>query len=127
MPRIGFFHPKYLIWRPLIQFFFTYDQLKEFLIRNIKWILKIKKFIRKIFFNSHFISDCLIPVWSYEGKLALSEELHIQWSILDTLDGLFSKFDKPKTNLNILKFLKTNNFEIINNDIKNNIFQTKIK
>ena len=100
---------------------------KKFLIKNINWILKLKKFIRKIFFNSYFISDCFIPVWSYEDKLPLSKELHSQWAILDTLDGLFAKFDKPKTNSNILKFLKNNNFKVINNDKKNNIFQTKIK
>lgn len=127
MPKFGLFHPKYLIWRPLVQFFFTYDGLKKFLIKNINWILKLKKFIRKIFFNSYFISDCFIPVWSYEDKLPLSKELHTQWAILDTLDGLFAKFDKPKTNSNILKFLKNNNFKVINNDKKNNIFQTKIK
>ena len=50
-----------------------------------------------------------------------------KWSVLDTLDGLFAKYDKPISNKNIVKLLKDNNFKVINNDQKNNIFQTKIK
>ena len=48
-----------------------------------------------------------------------------KWSVLDTLDGLFAKYDKPISNNNILKILKNNKFKVINNDRKNNIFQTK--
>ena len=126
-PKIGLFHPKYLIWRPLFKFFFNYDSTKLFLIKNIKILLKIKKIIRKVFFNSYFISDCIIPVWSYEEKLSLSKELHEKWSILDTLDGLFAKYDKPISNKKLTNFLKKNNFKIVNKDIKNNIFETKLK
>ena len=49
-----------------------------------------------------------------------------KWSVLDTLDGLFAQYDKPISNKNIVKLLKDNNFKVINNDQKNNIFQTKI-
>ena len=50
-----------------------------------------------------------------------------KWSVLDTLDGLFAQYDKPISNKNILKLLKNNKFKVINNDKKNNIFQTKLK
>ena len=126
MPKLGYFHPKYLIWRPFFKFFFTYEIVKKFLIKNISWLLKIKNFVRKLFFNSYFISDVLIPIWSYEGKLELSKKMQEKWSVLDTLDGLFAKYDKPISNKNIVKLLKDNNFKVVNNDRKNNIFQTKI-
>ena len=125
MPKLGYLHPKYLIWRPFFKFFFTYEGVKKFLIKNISWLLKVKNFIRRIFLNSYFISDIFIPIWSYEGKLELSKKMQEKWSVLDTLDGLFAKYDKPISNKNILKLLKNNKFKVINNDKKNNIFQTK--
>ena len=126
MPKIGLFHPKYILWRPMIKFIFSYESFKYFLLNNITFLLKIKRIIKKIFFNSDFISDSLIPIWSYEDKLELSKELHEKWSILDTLDGLFAKYDKPISNKNLINFLNKNNFKIINNYKKNNIFKTNI-
>ena len=126
MPKIGLLHPKYLIWRPIFQYFFSYDLVKKFLIKRISLLLKIKKLLRKILFNSYFLADCLLPIWSYEDKLKLSKDLHEKWAILDTLDGIFAKYDNPKSNKTIINFLEKNKYKIINNDKKNNIFQTKL-
>ena len=50
-----------------------------------------------------------------------------KWSVLDTLDGLFAKYDKPISNKNILKLLKNNKFKVINNDKKIIFFKPKLK
>ncbi len=125
MPKVGYLHPKYFLWRPLIKLFFTYESFEKLLKNNIKIILKSKRFIKKIFLNSNFFSDCIIPIWDYKDKLDLNENDLEKWSVMDTLDGIFAKYDYPQRNKRIINFLKKNNIKIINNDKKNNIFQTQ--
>lgn len=125
MPKIGYLHPKYLLWRPLIKNLFTYEKIQIFLENNIKDILYIKKIIKKILFGSRFLSDTIIPIWEYQDRLELNQKQQEKWAILDTLDGLFAKYDKPQSYKKITQFLKKNNFKIINSDKKNNIFETK--
>ena len=127
MPKIGYLHPKYFFWRPVIKLLFSYEKFELYLKNNIKTLLKIKRIIKKIFFKSNFISDLFIPVWDYEGKINLDKLQLEKWSIMDTLDGIFAKYDKPISNYNVIKFLKNNNIKIIKNDKKNNIFMTQIK
>ena len=127
MPKIGLLHPKYFFWRPVIKLLFSYEKFELYLKNNIKTLLKIKRIIKKIFFKSNFISDLFIPVWDYEGKINLDKLQLEKWSIMDTLDGIFAKYDKPISNYNVIKFLKNNNIKIIKNDKKNNIFMTQIK
>ena len=126
MPKIGLFHPKYLIWRPLFQKYSTYEKTESFLLKNIKNLLVIKRLIKKIFLKSNFISDCIIPIWDYEGILKLSNEQLEKWSILDTLDGLFAYYDNPKRFSEITNFLKKKKINIINYNKNKNYFKTSI-
>ena len=45
---------------------------------------------------------------------------------MDTLDGIYAKYDYPKKTNQIISFLKKNNLEIININKSKNIFNTKI-
>ena len=126
MPKIGFLHPKYFFWRPLIKKFFTYENFEIFLKKNIKILLYIKRKIKYVFFNSNFISDIFIPVWDYKDKLILNEKQLEDWAILDTLDGIYAKYDNPINNKKLLKFLKKNNINLLKINKIDNIFMTKI-
>lgn len=122
MPKIKLFHPKYLIWRPLFLNFINYSKCDNFLNNHITKILKIKRIFKKILFNSSFLADSLIPIWDYKNKLNLNDNQLEEWAILDTLDGLYAKYDKPKTNKSIVKFLLLKNKKIIQNNINSNYF-----
>ena len=124
--KIGLFHPKYMVWRPLIKNLFSYESFENFLKKNIHKLLFIKRFFKKIFFNSNFLSDALIPVWDYKGKLDLDNKQLNEWSILDTLDGIFAKYDNPVSKNKLKKFLEKNNIKILKKDLVNNIYKTKI-
>jgi hypothetical protein len=76
--------------------------------------------------NSNFISDSLIPIWDYDERINLSKKQLLDWSILDTLDGIYAKYDKPKSNNKIKKFLKKENFNLIENNLLDNIFHSKL-
>ena len=126
-PKLGFFHPKYFFWRPLLNKISSYSSLKLFLEKNISNLIFYKKIIRKIFFNSNFIADSIIPIWDFrENKYNITKDLYNDWTILDTLDGIFAKFDYPKSNNEILQILKDNNIEIINNNNKRNFVEAKL-
>ena len=126
MPKIGYLHPKYFFWRPLIKKFIKYENLEFFLKKNIKKLLSIKRFIKKIFFNSNFISDSIIPIWDYKDQINLNKNQLEMWSILDTLDGIYAKYDKPISNKNIIKILKKNKISLVKNNVKKNFFMSKI-
>ena len=126
-PKIGYFHPKYFFWRPLLRSLFTYESLKIFLKKYISFLVRFKKIIRIISFNSNFISDTFIPIWDFrENKYHLNKKLFHDWTILDTLDGIFAKYDYPKTNSEIIKILTENNFKILKNNNKKNYFKVKL-
>ncbi len=126
-PRLGIMHPKYFFWRPLIQRIFTYKTFKIFLEKNIVRLLFFKNILRKISINSNFISDTLIPIWDFrEKKYKISKELFENWTILDTLDGIYAKFDYPKSNKEIVNLLKNNNINIIDNNKNRNFICGKL-
>ena len=125
-PKIGYLHPKYSIWRPLIRLLISYDSFENFLKKNIKFLLQIKRIIKKLFFNSNFIADSLIPVWDYKDKLDLNEAQLIQWSIMDTLDGIYAKYDFPQSSNKIISFLKENEIILNEKNLQKNIFHTKV-
>ena len=125
MPKIGYLHPKYFFWRPLFKSFISYEKLESFLKKNIKHLLRIKRTFKKIFFNSDFVSDCIIPVWDYKDKLHINDDLLEQWSIMDTLDGIYAKYDYPQSNKKIINYLNKNGINILKNNKKMNIFATK--
>ena len=125
-PKIGFLHPKYIFWRPFIRAFFNYNSFKFFLNKNINTMIKIKNFFRKILFNSFFISDCLIPIWDFREKnYKIDKNLFIQWTILDTLDGIFTKYDFPKSNKELISLININNFKVLKNNSNKNYFCVK--
>jgi len=126
-PKIGLFHPKYFFWRPLITSLFTYDSFKIFLQKNISLLINIKKIIRILTFNSNFISDTFVPLWDFrENRYVLNKELFNNWTILDTLDGIFAKYDYPKKNSEIIKVLNENNYLILENDNFKNYFKVQL-
>ncbi len=124
-PKIGKFHPKYLIWRPLISNLIKYEKFEKFLNKNIHKLLKVKRFVDKIFFQVKFFSDCIIPIWDYKNIYQLTDKQLSSLSILDTLDGIYAKYDFPMSNKEITKLLKKNNIKICKNDSKNNYFITR--
>ena len=125
-PKIGLFYPKYFFWRTLINKFFTYEKFEIFLKNNIKILLDIKRKIKYIFFNSNFISDIFIPVWDYKDKLTLNEKQLEDWAILDTLDGIYAKYDNPVKRKKLLKFLNKNNIKLLKINEIENIYMTKL-
>ncbi len=127
MPKIGLAHPKYIFWRPIIKLFFNYDKFEKLLKKNIKILLKIKRVLKLFLFNSKFASDIFIPVWDYKNQYPLNDKQIEKWAIMDTLDGIFATYDYPQSNKKIIKFLKSKNITIIENNKKVNIFKTKIK
>lgn len=127
MPKLGYLHPKYFFWRPLIKNFIKYETFENFLKKRVKFLLKIKRITKKILFNSNFLSDCIIPIWDYKDKLNISESKLQMWTIMDTLDGIYAKYDFPQKNKRIIKYLTDNNIEIIKNNRNKNIFQTTLK
>ena len=126
MPKIGLLHPKYFFWRPLLTRIFTYENFEIFLKKNIVKLLFLKRILKLIFFNSNFFSDIFIPVWDYKGKIKLNNQQLNDWAILDTLDGIFAKYDNPIRKKTLLKFLKNNNIQVLKKDLINNIYKTKI-
>ena len=125
-PKIGLFHPKYFFWRPLINKFYTYENFEIFLKKNIKVLLSIKRKIKYIFFNSNFISDIFIPVWDYKDKLVLNEKQLEDWAILDTLDGIYAKYDNPINKKKLLIFLKKNSIKLLKINNIDNIYMSKL-
>ena len=122
-PKAGLLHPKYLIWRPLFKKLIPYEKCEILLSSNIRTILRYKRFIKKMLFNSKFISDCLIPVWDYHDVLDLTEEQLEKWAVLDTLDGLYAHYDIPMSNREVLKLLEKLNFEVLSSKKEKNIFK----
>ena len=126
-PKLGILHPKYFFWRPILRSIFSYNEFKVFLEKNISKIILFKNLLRKITFNSNFISDAIFPIWDFrERKYNISKELFENWTILDTLDGIFAKYDYPKSNIEIIDLLKKNNIKIINNNQKKNFICGKL-
>ena len=126
-PKIGKLHPKYFLWRPLFKTFIKYEYLEKYLKKNIKPILKIKRKLKSLFFNSTFLSDCFIPVYDYKGKLDLTEDQLEEWAILDTLDGMYATYDIPMSYNKVTSFLGSNNIEIIKSSKKFNAFKSRIR
>jgi SAM-dependent methyltransferase len=55
----------------------------------------------------------LVPVANYYGMLPLSEQQHLEWSLLDTFDWLSPEFDNPQTATTVKKwFIKADMEEI---------------
>ena len=114
-PKLGCLHPKY-------------ETFEFFLNKNVKKLLYFRKIIKSFFFNSEFIADLFIPLWEFKPKeYNLNNNQLERWAILDSLDGIYAKYDFPKSNKELNEILYNNNKVIINVDKVNNIFHAKNK
>jgi len=113
-PKAGMLSPKYLIWRPFFKKFIKYESYEIFLRKHIKKLLKIKRVIQKILFNSKFLSDSLIPIYDYKGILNLNEGQLESMAILDTLDGMYAYYDKPMSQKQVIKLINDSGYKIVN-------------
>ena len=94
-PKFKIINPKY-IWRYFLKFFITYDILYKFLTKNINKFLSVRRKLNKLFkINLNYVWDYFFPIYDYKDKLPLNENQLKEWAILDTLDGLITKFDTP--------------------------------
>lgn len=119
-------HPKYTFWRPLISTFFTYEKFEKFLIKRIKILIKIKKFLINNILFSKKLSDIFIPIYYYKNELNLSDNELEKWAILDTLDGMYAKYDKPMYNSEVVRLLQENNIQLLKNNMERNFFKAKL-
>jgi len=126
MPKVGYFHPKYFFWRPIIKNFIKYENLEKFLHKNINILFNLKIILKKIFLNSKFIADSLLPLWDYNGIYKIDNKKLKLWSIMDTLDGLYAKYDYPQSTRKIKNLLNKNNIKVLKINKNKNIFYTTI-
>ncbi len=123
--KLGKLHPKYFLWRPLIKILWTYEGFQKFLRDNITVLLKYKRLLKSFFFNSSFIADSLIPIWDYKDIIDLNDKQLEEWAILDTLDGIYAKYDSPKNYKKVIRLLKKNKIELLKSNKSKNYFKTR--
>ncbi len=117
-PKLKIINPKY-IWRYFLKFFITYDILHKFLTKNINKFLFIRRKLNKLFkINLNYIWDYFFPIYDYKDKLPLNDNQLKEWAILDTLDGLITKFDTPLSYKEVHNFLNKKNIKIEKYDDK---------
>ena len=120
-PKLFFLNFKYILWRPLIQKLVSYEDFEYFLKKHISKLLKIKRILKKMFILD-IISDNIIPIWDYKNKLKMSDKELEKWAILDTLDGIYAKYDFPLSFNKIIKILNKNNIKVLKSNKKRNFF-----
>ncbi|MDB9897666.1 class I SAM-dependent methyltransferase [Gammaproteobacteria bacterium] len=112
-PKLGMLSPKYLIWRPFFKRFIKYETYESFLRQHIAKLLKVKRILQKILFNSKFLSDSLIPIYDYQGIMNINEEQLESMAILDTLDGMYAFYDQPMTQSQVTKLITDAGFDLL--------------
>ena len=112
-PKIGMFSPKYLIWRPFFKKFIKYEKYEKFLKLHIKKLLKIKRVLQKILFNSKFLSDSFIPIYDYKNILNIDDEKLEMMAILDTLDGMYAFYDTPMTKKEVTTLIDNSGYKLV--------------
>ncbi len=112
-PMLGPLNSKYL-WRHIIKIFnVSYDNLFNFLSKNCKSFLYYRRKLNNFFnLNLNFLWDYIFPIYDYKGKLPLNNKQLEEWAIMDTLDGLLAKYDKPYDYKAISYFLKNKSIKI---------------
>ena len=113
-PKFKIINPKY-IWRNLLKPFVSYEGLYSFLNKNINKFLFVRRGLNALFrTNLNYFWDYFFPIYDYKGKLPLDETQLKQWAILDTLDGLITKYDYPLSFKETKNFLEKKNIKIDN-------------
>ena len=67
-----------------------------------------------------------MPVWDYKDELNITNKSLEDWAIMDTLDGLYAKYDNPQRNSKVVKILKNKNIKILENNKSKNYFMTEL-
>jgi len=125
-PKVGFLSPKYIFWRPFFKNLIKYESCESFLTKHITLLLKLKRMVRKVLFNSRFLSDCVIPVYDYKGVIDLTDQQLEQWAVLDTLDGMYALYENPMSYNKVQNLLKQNKIKLKDSSKPYNSFRTSI-
>ncbi|MGO9645094.1 MAG: class I SAM-dependent methyltransferase [Candidatus Bathyarchaeia archaeon] len=119
--------PSYF-WRPIIQHVFTYESYSDFLDKHaermLDWHWKIKPQLPGF---CKYLIDYLVPVYDLQEKKhlsPLSRAQFVEWGKLDTLDGMFAKYDNPVRYSDVLRVLKQIGCKVNSIDRKNYRFRT---
>jgi len=68
-------------------------------------LLRLSRFVSRLPLLGGWLGR-LIPVANYSGTLPLSEQQHMEWSLLDTFDWLSPRFDNPQTAYTVKRWLE---------------------
>ena len=110
-PKLKLINPKYL-WRKLLKNQ-SYESLHSFLEKYIDKFLYFRRKLNSILkVNLNYFWDYFFPIYDYKYQLPLNDKQLREWAILDTLDGLVTKYDIPLSKKEIQKFLEKKNIEI---------------
>lgn len=107
-------HPKYWL-RPMTKHI-SIERLFSVVQMLVPKLLPLSVQIAKFPFFGNWLKR-LVPVANYVGVLPLSEEQHLEWSILDTFNWFSPKFDKPQTLQVVRRWMDEANLdgEVLNN------------
>lgn len=123
---ISWLRPKYL-WRPVIKRIFTFASFASFLDRwtepalRLRW--RLKRFLPGA---TKRVLDYLIPVWDHRGTLPLNEDQLVEWSKLDTLDGMFAAYDKPMAPSEVVETLLELGFAALSIEPHRNFYRVDL-
>ena len=107
-PKLKLINPKYL-WRKLLKNQ-SYESLHSFLEKYIDKFLYFRRKLNSILkVNLNYFWDYFFPIYDYKYQLPLNDKQLREWAILDTLDGLVTKYDIPLSKKEIQKFLEKKN------------------
>lgn len=110
-PKLKLISPKYL-WRKILKNQ-SYENVYSFLDKYIDKFLYFRRKLNAILkVNLNYFWDYFFPIYDYKYQLPLNDKQLREWAILDTLDGLVTKYDIPLSKQEIQKFLKKKNIEI---------------
>ena len=121
-PKFKLINPKY-IWRKILKNM-SYETLYNFLNQNIDKFLYVRRKFNSVFHvNLNFIWDYFFPIYDYKNQLPLDDKQLKEWAILDTLDGLVTKYDIPLSKNEIETFLNSKKIKIVKFDSKYHSFK----
>lgn len=125
-PKFKLINPKYL-WRQILKNQ-SYETIYNFLEKNIDKFLYFRRKLNSIFrSNLNYFWDYFFPIYDYKNQLPLNDKQLREWAILDTLDGLVTKYDIPLSKKEIQKFLEKKNIEIKKFNLKYHSFKLEKK
>ena len=88
----------------------------------------MEKIGNKAKFASQDLSGLLASstyLWQVKAFCSAGNFPNSSWSVLDTLDGIYAKYDSPKSYRKVVKLLNENNIDLLQSDKDKNYFKTK--